>query len=192
MSGGIGLVGLSFGGVLALAIASQIPDKIKAVVSISGPRVLIGATLQCRDFTIQGYPVEYTDETYVSYSHYLSIFKSKKACKPGAPSLVPVEHITGKVLLVYGLADELNTEIEWMCEETFQRMQKHGKGSLCKRLPLPGTGHFITPCYLPTCSRHYVKRWDDIWFLGGENKEQSKAQEIYWNESLEFLRENIV
>ena len=95
-----------------MAIASQIPDKIKAVVSISGPRVLIGCTLRCRDFTIQDYPVEYTDETYVSYSHYLSIFKSKDACKPGAPSLIPVEHITGKVLLVYGLADELNTEIQ--------------------------------------------------------------------------------
>ncbi|XP_028392681.1 acyl-coenzyme A amino acid N-acyltransferase 1-like [Dendronephthya gigantea] len=192
MSGGIGVVGLSMGGVLALAIASQIPEKIKAVVSISGPPVLIGCTLCCNDFTIQGFPVEYTDDTYVSYSHYLSIFKSKEACKPGAPSLVPVERITGKVLLVYGLDDQLNTEIDWMCEETYQRMEQHGKGSLCKRLPLPGTGHFITPCYLPPCSRHYVERWDDTWFLGGENKAQSKAQEFYWNESLKFLKENII
>lgn len=192
ISSGIGLIGLSMGGVLALAIASQIPDKIKAVVSISGPHVLIGCTLRCGNFSIQGYPVEFTDASYVPYSYYHSVFKSKVACNSGAPSLIPVEHITSKVLLVYGLADELNTEIEWMCEKTFQRMEKNGKGSLCKRLALPGTGHFITPCHLPPCSRHHAKKWDDVWFLGGESKAQSKAQEVYWNESLDFLRENIV
>lgn len=35
-SNGVGLVGFCVGGTLALAIASQIPHKIKAVASISG------------------------------------------------------------------------------------------------------------------------------------------------------------
>lgn len=187
---GVGLVGLSMGGVLALGIASQIPHKIKAVVSISGHNVLIGCSLKCRDRTIEGYPVDQIAGDYVSYSHFLSIFQSKEACNPGSSSFIPVEHITCPVLLVYGHADELNTEIERMCDEVFQRMEEHGKGSLCRRLGLPGAGHFITPCYLPPCTRHYVKTYDDIWFLGGEHNSQGKASEIYWRESLAFLRNN--
>ena len=191
-SGGIGLVGLSMGGVLALAIASQIPNKIKAVVSISGPHVLIGCSLKCSTLTIKGFPVEVTAANYARYMSFVSIFKAiKETFKPVSPWIIPVEHISCPVLLVYGHDDKLNLEIEWMFEDVFQRMEKHGKGSLCRRLGFPGTGHFITPCYLPPSSRQYVKIYDEVWFLGGNTKDHAKASEIYWNESLEFLLKEI-
>lgn len=192
MSDGVGLVGLSMGGVLALGIASQIPHKVKAVVSVSGPHVLIGCSLKCSTLTIPGYPVDLSATDYARYFPIMSIFKTKEACKPGSPWIIPVEHITCPVLLVYGLADELNPEIEWMFEDIFQRMEKHGKGSLCRRLGFPGAGHMIMPCYLPTCSRQYAKHYDDVWFLGGNTKDQAKALEIYWKESLEFLSKGVV
>ena len=101
--------------------------------------------------------------------------------------------ITCPVLLVYGLADQLNPEIEWMCREAFRRMDQRGRGTLCRRLAFPGAGHFITPCYLPPCSKQYVKIYDDVWLLGGDGKVlQAKASEIYWKESLEFLLKNCV
>jgi len=191
--GGVGLVGLSFGGEIALAIASQIPHKINSVVSISGAHALIGCSLKCRSFTIEGYPIDTAAADYTRYLNFVTIFKDKKACKPGSPSLVPVENITCPVLLVYGLADQLNPEIEWMCGEVFRRMDQRGRGSLCNRLALPGAGHFITPCYLPPSSKQYVKIYDDVWFLGGDGKVlQAKASEIYWKESLEFLLKNSV
>ena len=190
--GGVGLVGLSFGGVIALAIASQIPHKINSVVSISAPHALIGFSLKCGPFTIEGYPID-TTAADSEYLKLVTAFKDKKACKPGSPSLVPVEGITCPVLLVYGLADKLNPEIEWMCGEIFRRMDQRGRGSLCNRLALPGAGHFITPCYLPPSSKQYLRMYNDVWNLGGENKAlQAKASEIYWKESLEFLSKNVV
>ena len=192
-SGGVGLVGLSMGGVLALAIASQIPNKIKAVVSISGPHFLIGCLLKCSTLSIQGFPIDQTVANNCSrYKHYVSTFKTiKETSKPGSPWIIPVEHISCPVLLVYGHDDKLNPEIKWMFEDVFQHMEKHGKGSLCRRLGFPGTGHFITPCYLPPSSRQYVKIYDEVWFLGGNTKDHAKASEIYWNESLEFLLKEI-
>ena len=145
-SGGVALVGLSMGGVLALAIASQIPNKIKAVVSISGPHLLIGCSLKCHTLSIQGFPIDQTVTNNCSrYKRYVSTFKTiKEACKPESPWIIPVEHISCPVLLVYGHDDKLNPEIEWMFEDVFQHMEKHSKGSLCNRLGFPGTGHFIT------------------------------------------------
>ena len=192
MSEGVGLVGLSMGRVLALAIASQIPHKIKAVVSISGPHALIGCSLKSSTLTIKGFPVEVTAANYARYKCFVSIFKAiKETLKPVSPWIIPVEHISCPVLLVYGHGDKLNPEIEWMFEDVFQRMEKHSKGSLCRRLGFPGTGHFITPCYLPPSSRQYVKIYDEVWFLGGNTKDHAKASEIYWSESKEFLLKEI-
>ena len=188
-SGGVALVGLSMGGVLALAIASQIHNKIKAVVSISGPHLLIGCSLKCHTLSIQGFPIDQTVTNNCSrYKRYVSTFKTiKEACKPESPWIIPVEHISCPVLLVYGHDDKLNPEIEWMFEDVFQHMEKHSKGSLCNRLGFPGTGHFITPCYLPPGLRHYSKVYDEVWYMGGNTKDQARASEIYWNKSLEFL-----
>ena len=193
-SDGVALIGLSFGGAIALAIASQLPDKITAVVSISGYHALIGCSLKCKTFTIPGYDMDTTaTDDCTCYEKNVSIFKSKEACKPGSPSGVPVEHIRCPVLLVYGLADALNPEVEWMCGDLFWRMDQHGKASLCRRLALPGAGHVITPCYLPPCSRQYVKIYNEVWLMGGDNKAlQAKASEKYWNESLQFLLESTV
>ena len=191
-SDGVALVGLSFGAAIALAIASQLLDKITGVVSISGYHALIGCSLKCRTFTIPGYHIDTTAADHTHYGKFVSVFKNKEACKSGSPSVVPVEHTRCPVLLVYGLADALNPEIEWMCGEIFRRMDQHGKASLCQRLSLPGAGHFITPCYLPPCSKQYVKIYNEVWFLGGDNKAlQAKASEKYWNESLEFLLKSI-
>jgi len=92
---------------------------------------------------------------------------------------------------VYGHDDKLNPETEWMFGDLFQCMEKHGKGSLCSRLGFPGTGHFITPCYLPPSSRQYVKIYNEVWFLGGNTMDQAKASEIHWNDSLAFLLKEI-
>ena len=93
-SDGVALVGLSFGAAIALAIASQLPDKITGVVSISGYHALIGCSLKCKTFTIPGYDMDTTptDDRTCS-KKFVSVFKSKGACKPGSQSVVPVEHI---------------------------------------------------------------------------------------------------
>ena len=192
-SDGVALVGLSLGGVIALAIASQLPHKVTTVVSVSGYHVFIGCSLKCKTFTITGYHLETTAPEYNHYAKFVSILTSKEACKPGSPSVVPVEQIRCPVLLVYGRADALNPEIEWMCGDIFGRMDQQGKASLCRRLAFPGAGHLITPCYLPPCSKQYLKIYDHVWLMGGDNKAlQAKASEKYWNESLEFLLKSTV
>lgn len=70
-SNSVGLVGLSFGEALALAIASQIPHKVKAVVSISGTPFVIGCSFKCGTFTIPGYSID----TAARKLHLLSEFR---------------------------------------------------------------------------------------------------------------------
>ena len=187
-SGGVGLVGLSNGGTLALALAAQLGHKVKAVVSISGYPMLIGCSLASHTMTIPGYPVDLEPSKGSCYSQFLAIFASKDICKIGSPWTIPVEHICCPVLLVHGLADQLVPDIEWMCEEIFRRMQRNGKESLCQKLGLPGASHFITPCYIPPCSRKYIKAFDEMWLIGGNDKPLfAKSSKQYWNKSLEFL-----
>ena len=187
-SSGVGLVGLSNGGTLALALAAQLGQEVKAVVSISGYPMLIGCSLASHTMTIPGYPVDLDPSKGSCYSQFLAIFTSKDICKIGSPWTIPVEHICCPVLLVHGLADQLVPDIEWTCEEIFRRMQQSGKESLCQKLALPGASHFITPCYIPPCSRKYIKVFDEMWLIGGNDKPLfAKSSKQYWNKSLEFL-----
>ena len=100
--------------------------------------------------------------------------------------------ISCPVLLAYGLADALTPDIEWACGEVFRCMEKHGKGSLCTRLGLPGAGHYLSPCYLPPYSTQYCKKVDEVWVMGGDNKAlQAKASVKFSKETLRFLLKNI-
>ena len=138
--------------------------------------------------TIPGYPVDLDPSKGSWYSQFLAIFSSKDIYKIGSPWTIPVEHIRCPVLLVYGLADQLVPDIEWMCEKIFRRMQQNGKESLCQKLALPGASHFITPRYIPPCSRKYIKVFDEMWLIGGNDKPLfAKSSKQYWNKSLEFL-----
>lgn len=80
-----------------------------------------------------------------------------------------------------------------MFSEIFRRMEQHGKKSICRRLGLQGAGHFLTPRYLPPCSKQYVRIYNNVWHLGGTNNAlQARTSEIYWNESLQFLLKNLM
>ena len=76
-SSGVGLVGLYNGGTLALALAAQLGQKVKAVVSISGYPMLIGCSLASHTMTIPGYPVDLEPSKGSCYSQFLAIFTSK-------------------------------------------------------------------------------------------------------------------
>ena len=187
-SGGVGLVGLSNGGTLALALAAQLGHKVKAVVSVSGYPMFIGCSLATQTMTIPGYPANQNSSGDSCYLHFMSIFKSEELYTSGSPWAIPVEQISCPVLLVYGLDDLLIPNVEWMCEVIFRRMQQNRKKTFCTKLGLYGAGHLITPCYNPPCSRKYIKLLDEMWFVGGDNKTLfAKCCEQYWKRSLEFL-----
>ena len=187
-SGGVGLVGLSNGGTLALTLAAQLGHKVKAVVSVSGYPMFIGCSLATQTMNIPGCPVNRNSSGHSSCSQFKSILKSEELYTSGSPWAIPLEQISCPVLLVYGLDDLLIPNVEWMCEVIFRRMQQNRKTTLCTKLGLYGAGHFITPCYNPPCSRKYVKLLDEMWFVGGDNKTLfAKCCEQYWKESLEFL-----
>ena len=93
ITGGVGLVGLSNGGTLALALAAQLGQKVKAVVSISGYPMLIGCSLASHTMTIPGYPVDLEPSKGSCYSQFLAIFTSKDIWKIGSPWTIPVEHV---------------------------------------------------------------------------------------------------
>ena len=76
-SSGVGLVGLSNGGTLALALAAQLGQEVKAVVSISGFPMLIGCSLASHTMTIPGYPIDLEPSKGSCYSQFLAIFTSK-------------------------------------------------------------------------------------------------------------------
>ena len=71
-SGGVGLVGLSNGGTLALALAAQLGHKVKAVVSVSGYPIFIGCSLATPSMTMPGrLPIRILRATLVIYNSCL-------------------------------------------------------------------------------------------------------------------------
>ena len=77
-SSGVGLVGLSNGAsTCCSALAAQLGQEVKAVVSISGFPMLIGCSLASHTMTIPGYPIDLEPSKGSCYSQFLAIFTSK-------------------------------------------------------------------------------------------------------------------
>ena len=185
---GIGIIGVSYGGQVALQLAAECP-MIVATVAISSPNVLLtpvkyqGKSIGLqRELCIND--LTFVDERTVvardSYDLDSDEFKRIE---------IQVEKIQGKVLLIYGNEDTCINSRD-VAERMRKRLAPHKRSSL-KILDYPGTGHLIEVPFMPICTVSFHKLYDVYCTWGGNIIEHSAAQEHSWKAIRDFLNEHI-
>ncbi|XP_039922334.1 acyl-coenzyme A amino acid N-acyltransferase 2-like [Hirundo rustica] len=179
---GLGVVGVSKGAEVALAMATFLPQVV-ATVWINGTAFMHGNPLVYKELRIP--PIPYYTER-VLFTELGAMDNSAIFADPRDPayraSAIPVEKIRGKVLFVVGEADRsFNSKL--FAELALARMPPESG----RILSYPGAGHLIEPPGSPLCSNSSIRGTPRPLAWGGEPQPHARAQEHSWQEILKFL-----
>nr|XP_020649379.1 acyl-coenzyme A thioesterase 4-like [Pogona vitticeps] len=188
-STGIGVLGLSKGADLAIALATFSP-AVRAAVCISGSGVNSFIPLQVKGLTIPLHPYDLRKCKTIGDSGILDF--SEILDDPRDPSTwpcrIPVEKSLSKFLFLSG-QDDRNLQSELFCREVVQRLRESGHHvEFCS---YPGAGHLLEPPYLPLCQVSIYRPLQTPVLWGGEWREHAKAQEDVWQKILAFFRQHL-
>ncbi|XP_006026092.1 acyl-coenzyme A amino acid N-acyltransferase 2-like [Alligator sinensis] len=183
---GIGVIGVSQGGMVVLSMATFL-EQVVAAVWINGASCMYGPSLRYRDIYIPAVP--YIPERLIitemgALDNY-HVFGDPRD-PAHAASAIPVEKAKGEVLFVVGEADR-NFNSKLFAELAIERMKKHGKKNYTL-LSYPGAGHLIEPPGSPLCSISVIRGNPKPVHWGGEPEAHAKAQEHSWEEIIKFLK----
>ncbi|KAM6321981.1 acyl-coenzyme A amino acid N-acyltransferase 2-like [Podargus strigoides] len=179
---GMGVIGVSKGAEVALAMATFLPQVV-ATVWINGTASFHGNPLIYKDLRIP--PIPYRPER-ITFTEVGAIDNGAVFADPRDPaygaSAIPAEKVRGKVLFVVGEADRsLNSKL--FAELAMARMAPES----CRLLSYPGAGHLIEPPGSPLCSMSSMRGVPRPLLWGGEPQLHAKAQEHSWQEIIQFL-----
>uniref|UniRef100_A0A6I8S5S8 Bile acid-CoA:amino acid N-acyltransferase n=2 Tax=Xenopus tropicalis TaxID=8364 RepID=A0A6I8S5S8_XENTR len=182
---GIGVIGVSKGGEIALALACYLP-MVKAAVCINGTNAVYGYTLTYRDLWIRGIPyqvsrMEITDLGLMRVSSLMD--EARKPEHQG--SILPIEKAKGPVLFLVGEEDQAYNSLTFAME-AIARARNRGKNDV-HLLSFPGAGHLLEPPGSPLCHVSQKGRGSPPNLWGGELVAHCTAQETSWMEILRFL-----
>ncbi|XP_010001150.1 PREDICTED: bile acid-CoA:amino acid N-acyltransferase-like, partial [Chaetura pelagica] len=179
---GLGVIGVSKGAEVALAMATFLPQVV-ATVWINGTAFLHGNPLVYKDLHIPPIPY-FTERALITEMGVLDNFAVLGDPQDPAysSSAIPVEKIRGKVLFVVGEADR-STNSKLFAQLAMARM---APGS-CRLLSYPGAGHLIEPPGSPFCSASSIRGAPRPLAWGGEAQPHAEAQEHSWQEIIRFL-----
>ncbi|PKU39241.1 acyl-coenzyme a thioesterase 1-like [Limosa lapponica baueri] len=187
---GIGVLGLSKGGDLALSMATFLPG-IKAAVSISGSCFNSFIPLRGDGFTVPPHPYDLgrmktSDESgLVDFSDVPDDHRDPATwnCR------IPMERSLAKFLLLSGM-DDTNWKSDLYCRDAVQRLQQHGREvEFCS---YSGAGHLLEPPYLPLCQASIHKVLGVFVHWGGQWREHAKAQEDAWHRIQAFFWQHLM
>ncbi|XP_068127981.1 acyl-coenzyme A amino acid N-acyltransferase 1-like [Hyperolius riggenbachi] len=184
--GGIGVLGVSKGAEVALAMASYLP-QVAATVCINGTIAASGNTINYGDLVLPGIPFQTEKVIFTHYGSCNAFYIVGDPTKPeNQANMFPVEKARGPVLFVVGDKDESYDSL-YFAKISSARAEKHGKKNVYID-SYPGAGHLLElPCS-PFCP---VSRFAIPIIWGGELIAHCRAQEIIWPKILDFLRNNI-
>ena len=187
-SSGIGYIGVSYGGQIALHVSAECPF-VKAVVAISSPRI-IGTPVKYKG-KILGKTERYTREDVVITEDQMIITRDvyEKYADQHHSIEIPIEKIEGKIMVVAG-EDDMSIAAPKCARRMESRLNEYGKEPPTL-LIYPGTGHLIEVPYMPVCSVSYHSVFGHLIVWGGKTIEHSAAQEHSWQYIRSFLFENI-
>nr|XP_027314191.2 acyl-coenzyme A amino acid N-acyltransferase 2 isoform X2 [Anas platyrhynchos]XP_038036076.1 acyl-coenzyme A amino acid N-acyltransferase 2 isoform X2 [Anas platyrhynchos] len=179
---GLGVIGVSKGAEVALAMATFLPQVV-ATVWINGTAFLHGNPLTYKGLRIPPIPY-YTERmlfTELGAMDNSAIFADPRdpACSASA---IPVEKIQGKVLFVVG-EDDRSFNSKLFAQLATARMRQDAY----RLLSYPGAGHLIEPPGSPLCSVSVLRGSPRPVVWGGESQAHAKAQEHSWQEIVQFL-----
>ncbi|XP_078675157.1 acyl-coenzyme A thioesterase 1-like isoform X1 [Branchiostoma floridae x Branchiostoma belcheri] len=183
--GGVGLIGTSTGGALAL-IMGTLTNKINAIVWLNGFTAIPFST----QFNYKGQilPTIGCDMSRVRYTEegHLNVMDMMDDPTLEPEKCIQVETITCPILFVVG-EDDKNWRSAKLARGAIARMEAHGKTNY-QLLTYPGAGHLLEPPYMPHCKIAYHPILDTTIDYGGETRAHCAAQEDLWPRMITFLR----
>ncbi|XP_042665290.1 acyl-coenzyme A amino acid N-acyltransferase 2-like isoform X2 [Centrocercus urophasianus] len=179
---GLGVIGVSKGAEVALAMAAFLPQVV-ATVWINGTTFLYGNPLHYKGLRIPSIP--YQTER-ILFTELGAMDNSAIFADPRSPacssSAIPVEKIQGKVLFVVGEADRsFNSKL--FAQLAAERLPQDAY----RLLSYPGAGHLIEPPGSPLCSISSLRGNPLPVVWGGEPQPHARAQQHSWQEIVQFL-----
>lgn len=186
----IGVLGLSKGADLALALAAFWPD-IEAAVSISGMGLNTFIPLKVKEHIIPPLPFDWRKMKPTENPNVLNMYDIIDDLKDVStwPCRIPVEKSLSKYLFICG-QDDRNWKSQMFCQEAVTRLQQHRRH--VEFYCYPGAGHLLEPPYMPLCHSSFQKQGGLLLFWGGKWKEHAEAQEDAWQRILAFFRQHLL
>ncbi|XP_048342479.1 acyl-coenzyme A amino acid N-acyltransferase 1-like [Sphaerodactylus townsendi] len=182
---GLGVIGVSKGSEIALAMASFLV-QIVAAVCINGTTTVNDAPLRFRDIYIPGvcyYPEKFLINSMGALDGHEIIGDPRDEAHQA--SVIPLEKAHGSVLFVVG-EDDRGFNSKLFAELAIARAKKYGKNN-CTLLSYPKAGHLIEPPCSPLCTCSWIPGYMKPTQWGGEMEPHAQAQEHSWKEIQKFL-----
>ncbi|XP_044281606.1 acyl-coenzyme A amino acid N-acyltransferase 1-like [Varanus komodoensis] len=180
---GLGVIGLSKGSEIALAMYTFL-EQIVAAVCINGATAVIGAPVRFRDVHIPAVPYAVEKFCISDTGAMSTLLLFQELEDKYQTHAIPLEKAQGHVLFVVG-EDDHSVNSKSLAERAIARAKQHGKNN-CALLSYPGAGHLIQPPGTPLCCVSIIRGQNLAW--GGEAKAHAKAQEHSWTEIQKFFK----
>ncbi|NWY58743.1 ACOT5 thioesterase, partial [Chionis minor] len=182
---GVGLLGYSKGGEVALAMAALLKN-ITAVASLNGPVAITSIPLHYKDKTIPSLLFD-LEKMKITGSNILdcSDILIDPFQAPGNQSLIPLEKAEAQLLFIAGQDDHI-VKSEYYATGVCKLLQAQGKQNF-QILSYPGTGHCIDPPYFPLYPIGNHPVFHKRALLGGKLRAYSKAQVHAWPQIQAFF-----
>ncbi|XP_059505426.1 acyl-coenzyme A amino acid N-acyltransferase 1-like [Stegostoma tigrinum] len=181
---GIGVIGSSKGGDLALSMVTFLPQVV-ASVCISGCHANTMTDLHYKGIHLLSLSYD-VDRIVVLDSGILDMSETLENPSTNKGSIIPLEKAEGHILFVVGEGDKIWNSKQF-ADEAIKRLKKNGKDNY-KLLSYPGAGH----CIEPPCSPFRPAKIDRLYglpvLLGGEALKHCSAQQDAWEKIQDFLR----
>ncbi|XP_076053239.1 acyl-coenzyme A thioesterase 1-like isoform X2 [Oratosquilla oratoria] len=187
---GVGVLGTSKGGDLALSMASFIP-QVKATVVINGCIAALNIGFHTSDTFISSMPEQHVDNVKVDDQGIVHCCATSPDPRLSPNSVLPIEQSNSAFLFLVGVDDrDLKSELYAQLGVQILKEKNYGKHyDVCS---YPGAGHLLEPPYSFFCpvSFHHVVMLPIKW--GGTLKHHSLAQEKAWIKLQQFFLEHLV
>ena len=205
LSDGIGVLGQSRGGELALLIGSSCPD-IRAVVAYVPSGVAWNATepagserpVRPSSWTLNGKPLPFmsNDRDAVDWkSKAIALTPAYRSALGDvadvARSEIPVERTRGPILMVSGQDDNVWPS-QQLADIAMRRLQRSKFEFSAEHLSYPHAGHVLNVPFLPTTIRqfhHPIRKF--AFSLGGTPHGDALARRESWRKVVAFLKHHL-
>ncbi|CAI9607338.1 unnamed protein product [Staurois parvus] len=186
---GVGVIGVSKGAEMALAMASYFP-QIAAAVCINGPTVITGNAVSYGDLILPGIPYQTERMLFTpSEAYEMSRLYGDPTKPENQACVLPLEKAKGPILFLVGEKDQNHDSLHF-ARMSLARAKKCGKMDVYMK-SYPGAGHLIEPPCSPFCPASKLSSTQISIMWGGELVPHCQAQEISWPIIQDFLRRNI-
>ncbi|XP_051943380.1 acyl-coenzyme A thioesterase 1-like isoform X1 [Hippocampus zosterae] len=189
-SDGLGVIGRSKAGDIALSLASFVPG-VRAVVWINACSGNMGAPLHYRGREVLS-PVTLDLTKIIPTADGASIVKfgvTDPNSEENRTSRVPIEKATADFLFLAS-EDDLNYDCRAYMESMAAQLRRAGKENV-EMVCYPRAGHLLEPPYGPYCrsALHGFLRTVIMW--GGEPQAHARAEVLAWKKVEEFFRSRL-